>query len=346
MNPRVRAAGRRAAAALSLLAAPAAMAAAPPSPSYLYRLSDFNGPIPYNDVQLLADRAHDEVDALYGNQVRVFNGAGMQVYEFTHPSALGSPSDLAVDEEGDVFLLVAYPSAPSTARGWGIDRCDDRGELLATLPLSGLPEDLSTLHGDRLFYRQGRLFVLSRDQLRLAVFDTAGGYIKAYDLVPLLGLKDVDRFKNDILGAAMDREGRLLLTVPTLFRAFVVDLDGETRSFGRPGTVGGAFGVASGIAADDDGNLYVADRGRGVVMIFDPQFAFLREFGDEAGPGGLTRPTDLVLGNDAKLYVTQTRDRGVAIFRLDSAGRPAEGPDQAAPPAPAAGAPAPGGARP
>ena len=61
----------------------------------------------------------------------------------------------------------------------------------------------------------------------------------------------------------------------------------------------------------------MADKNRGVVLVFDPNLDFLTEFGSgDEGPSHLVRPTDLAMGSSGKLYVTQARDRGVAVFRL------------------------------
>ena len=109
--------------------------------------------------------------------------------------------------------------------------------------------------------------------------------------------------------------------------------DGELKAFGRVGSNPGAFGVVAGVAADDDGNILVADKGRGVVIVFDEQFRLVTEFGaEEEGPSGLARPAELALGRSGKLYVTQARERGVAVFRIG--GGAGEKPPDARPPGP------------
>ena len=134
-------------------------------------------------------------------------------------------------------------------------------------------------------------------------------------------MKDADRTKNDLAAFSMDGRGNMLLTIPTLFKAFVVSPDGKVLEVGHPGSAPGAFGVVAGIVGDEDGNLIVADKGRGVVMVFDPNLEFVTEFGSGAGHAGLVRPTDLALGRSGKLYVTQARDSGVAVLQLSRAGR-------------------------
>jgi hypothetical protein len=54
-------------------------------------------------------------------------------------------------------------------------------------------------------------------------------------------------------------------------------------------------------------------------MVFDAQLEIQAEFGTDDGPAGLSRPSDL-LYDDGKLYVTQSRDRGVSVFRVAAGG--------------------------
>jgi hypothetical protein len=77
------------------------------------------------------------------------------------------------------------------------------------------------------------------------------------------------------------------------------------------------FGNVSGIAKDDKGNYLVVERFRSVVMVFDKEFRFLKEFGYRGSkPENLARPNDVAVGNAGKIFVTQVRDRGVSVFHL------------------------------
>jgi hypothetical protein len=77
------------------------------------------------------------------------------------------------------------------------------------------------------------------------------------------------------------------------------------------------FGVVSGIARDDRGNCLVVERLRSVVMVFDKEFRFLKEFGYRGDkPGNLVRPSEVAVGNAGKIYVTQLMDRGISVFHV------------------------------
>lgn len=308
------------------------------SVNYLYNLSDFSGTVPYNDVKLYADRLNDEVYAVVGNSVRVFNASGMEIHHFDLDPGLGTVFDLAVDESGDLLLLGLSLDPADPRPGWSITRCNYRGQPVGRIAITGLPKELASFRPNVMLYGGGRIVLASLAQYQVVEINRSGAFQRAHDLAKLLGMKDADRSRNDIAAFSMDRRGHMLITVPTLFKAFVVSPEGKVRDVGHAGSAPGAFGVVAGIVADEHGNLIVADKGRGVVMVFDESLEFVTEFGSGGdGRGGLVRPTDLSLGASGKLYVTQARDRGVAVLTV----KPGRGK-----PEPGTGQPADGGSAP
>ncbi len=288
---------------------------------YLYDLSDFTGTIPYSDVKLFVDLPRDEVYAALGNTVRLFNSSGMEIYSFDLDPRYGTVFDLAVDEGGDILLLTVHSIPGRRLPDWEITRCDYRGAPVGTIEVSGLPEELDSFVPNLMGYHDGEIILASGPGLRVAVADRTGAFQRAYDLAALAGVPDDKRTDNDLFGFAVDPHGNILFTMATKFKAFVLSPDGAIASFGRPGSVPGSFGIASGIAADGHGHIFVADRLRGVVLVFDDKMQFVTEFGD--GTNGhlvLMTPRDLVSGDNGKVYVTQGRQIGVAVFRLDSGG--------------------------
>lgn len=311
---------RRAACALAgaLLCVPPAEAVAV---SYLYNLSDFSGTVPYDDVKLYADRRNDEVYAATGNSIRVFNASGMEAYRFDVDPRPGTVFDLAVEESGDLLLLTLSFDPARPGAGWFIARCDYRGDPVGRVTIANLPEELAAFRPNVLIDRGERLVLASLAQFQAVEIDRSGRFHRAFDLAKILGMKESERSKNDIAGFSMDARGNMLVSVPTMFKVFVIVPGGGTRSFGRAGSSPGAFGNIAGVVADERGNVIVADKARGVVMIFDDRLEFVTEFGSgDDGRPALTRPTDLALGPSGKLYVTQARERGVAVFKLDAEG--------------------------
>jgi hypothetical protein len=58
-------------------------------------------------ARLAADKQRNEICTLdqRENEVRIFKPSGMEVYKFGDDSGLASPVDLAVHEDGDIFVL-------------------------------------------------------------------------------------------------------------------------------------------------------------------------------------------------------------------------------------------------
>ena len=306
--------------ATSLFLAPfLAQASAEVRSTFLYNLANFYGKIPYNDVRIRVDRVRDDVYAVDRGIVRVFNDVGMEVFWFGDDPELAGIYDLALDEKGDIFLL-SYDFSDLGNPKYGVIRCNYRGEARERFAVSGLPKEFSRFFPNYMFYQNDTFFFLGSSNMTVVVTDRKGVFLKGYNLADILEIPEKDRPDTEIFGFSLDRAGNMLFTVPVLFKAFVVSPDGKVAgSFGKAGSAPGLFGIVSGIVADDQGNYLVVERLRSVVMIFDREFRFLKEFGYRGDkPGNLIRPSELALGNSGKLYVTQLRNRGVSVFSITS----------------------------
>lgn len=286
--------------------------------SFLYSLSNFNGKFPFNDVRVRTDRVRDEVYVIDRGIVHIFNNAGMEEFWFGDDREFGTIYDLAVDEKGDIFLLV-YESSQSGDRNCAIVRCNYRGEIKEKFSISGLPPEISAFSPDTLMYREGNCYLVNSGQGRAVVTDRKGVFQRDYDLYKAVNIPEKERADKELFGFSLDRAGNMLFTIPVLFKAYVVSPEGKMEaSFGRPGSAPGLFGVVSGIAADDLGNYLVVERLRSVVMVFDKELRFQHEFGyrGEGKPWNLVRPSELALGKTGIVYVNQLRGRGVSVFSL------------------------------
>jgi hypothetical protein len=304
-------------AALIFLAPFPAQASAEVEPAYLYSLANFFGKIPYNDVRVRVDKVRDEAYVVERGLVRVFNENGMEFFWFGDNPELESIYDLAVDEKGDLFLLSFAPSNPETPI-YFLLRCNYRGDVKEKMTVTGLPAGFSGFFPTHMFYRDGHFLFLSNSKMQVIITDRKGVFQKGYDLADIIEIPEKDRPNTEIFGFNLDSEGNMLFTVAVLFKAFVVSPDGKvTASFGKAGSSPGLFGVVGGIAKDDRGNYLVVERLRSVVMVFDKEFRFLKEFGYRGDkPGNLIRPNEVVVGNAGKIFVTQVRNRGVSVFSV------------------------------
>jgi len=84
----------------------------------------------------------------------------------------------------------------------------------------------------------------------------------------------------------------------------------EYELAGPGGAAGEAFGSVSGLAFDAAENLYVLDRGRRRVTVFDRAGHRVREFGE----GRLSIPMSLALADDGSVLVADLEKDGVVVF--------------------------------
>ena len=283
--------------------------------AFVYKLSNFTGTIPYGWSRVVSDRERNETYVLYQNTIRVFNESGMEIYRFGDDLDLGHIVDVSVDKNGDVLLL-AYKQSEGQPVG-GIIQCNYRGEPKADIELKNLPSQFSRFLPNRMICQGGEIYLASSMGLNIVVTDYQGNFKKGYDLLSLLELEEKDRGNLEILGFNVDREGNILFTVPTLFRACILSPDGKLNWFGKPGSGSGRFNIPAGIARDSKGNYLVVDKLKCAVMVFDKDFKFLTQFSERGyKPGYLIAPDEIAIDNGDRIYVTQVVKKGVSVFKL------------------------------
>ncbi|OHB25869.1 MAG: hypothetical protein A2X84_05120 [Desulfuromonadaceae bacterium GWC2_58_13] len=289
--------------------------------NFQYLLSDFSGPVPSQWARLDFDPRQQEIYTLNQsqNEVRIFNRQGMEIFAFGGDGSIVASIDIAVGDDGDIYML---------ARDFGrnaIQVLDYRGEPQRVIELQGLPEEFRGFNPDRMEYRDGRFYLLDSRMLCIVVMEAGGGFLKGYDLGPDFAKKaeeqDPEKKKAlapEISGFTVGSDGSLFFTVPTLFSAFRLNPAGVLDSFGTSGSGPGRFGVVSGVATDPRGNIYVADRLRSVVMIFDPAFVYLGEFGYRGD-----RPEDMIVPDDLaidpaenRVFVSQAANKGIGVYSI------------------------------
>jgi hypothetical protein len=313
--------------ALPLLV-PVNLALAGVTASFRYPLSNFSGPVRSQWAKLAVDRERNEIYSLRQrkNDIRVYDEHGMEIFVFG--DGLASAADISIGDDGDIFILTAgYKTAT-------VHLLDYRGDHVSEIPLQNVPAAFSKFTADRLVHSQGSLYLVDSDALMVIVTDEAGRFEEGHDLnehlkpfVPRLD-REPQQLANydwkmkkleyiELNGFTVDDQGNMFFTVPVLFSAFKLSVDGELTEFGRSGSGRGKFGVAAGIATDEMGYVYVSDRLRCVVMVFDRDLQFQTEFGYRGDqPYNLMVPDDLAIDSSGNVYVGQAANRGVSVFRV------------------------------
>jgi DNA-binding beta-propeller fold protein YncE len=283
---------------------------------YLYNLSNFSGVVSYSWAGLAVDDKNNEIYVIHSNEVDIYNDSGMKVYSFGNDEGLnGVVHDVAIAGDGSMFLLMTQ-----VRDNFSIIHCNYRGEPISEVKFRNFPSWFSNFTAGRIVYRAGNLYMADLLGLKKVVITNSNGFYKdSYDMNDILNLKEYEKkpgHELEIVGFNVDEEGNMLMTVPTIFRAFKVSPDRSVQSFGEAGSLPGQFNIVGGIASDEEGNYYVADTLKSTVMVYDKDFKFLMEFGHRGiQPGSLIAPKNLVIAH-GNVYVSQARDRGVSVFKI------------------------------
>ncbi|MCM2265374.1 MAG: hypothetical protein NDI73_09305 [Desulfuromonadales bacterium] len=289
--------------------------------NFQYLLSDFAGPVPSQWARLDFDPRQRELYTLDQslNEIRIYNQQGMEVYAFGGDGSIVAAADVALGDDGAIYLL-----ARDFQRN-GIQVLNFRGEPQAVITLGSLPEKYRNFNPDRMKYRDGLFYLLDSRELQIVVLKSAGTFHQAHDLAADFErmAKELDPEKKkalslEISGFNVGADGSIYFTAPTLFSAFRLKPDGVLAAFGSPGSGPGKFGVVSGIVVDPQGNIYVADRLRSVVMVFAPDFSFLGEFGYRGDrPEDMIVPDDLAIDAEKRrIFVAQAANKGVGVYTV------------------------------
>lgn len=298
---------------LIAILAPALLAMSPGKAfrlEYRFNLATIAGDIRTSAATLNVDRETQEVFVVGHGQVRVFNAAGMEVFRFGDDAALGTIYGVAALENGDL-LVVSYRDGKP-----GLLRCNFRGEIIEAVEFRGVPEAFRNFGPNRIAYQGGRVYLADETSMRVLLVDPGGDYLASYDLAEIIG-EGKKREDLGLNGFGVDQQdGSMLFTVAPLFRAFVVSLSGQVRSFGRPGSAPGHFGIVAGIGADPGGRYYVVDNLKGAVIVFDRDLKLVGQFGARGSrKDQLQGPTSVAVAGD-RVFVSQNGARGVAVYQV------------------------------
>jgi len=221
--------------------------------------------------------------------------------------ALASPVAVALGPEGSVFV------ADSVRKK--VFRLDRAGALIGTAIGSGLerPAGLAFDAGT------GRLYVADSVAHRIRIYGPDGAPIRTFG-----ERGTADSEFNAPTHLALDRSGVLLVTDALNYRVQAFDRDCRFLwKIGRQGDGSGDFAAPKGVAADSRGHVYVVDALFDAVQVFDGRGGnLLFGFGDHgAREGQFWLPGGLFIGPDDEIYVADSYNRRIEVFRTAPSGR-------------------------
>lgn len=304
------------------------------SASYLYRLSDFSGPVASMWARIAVDQAKGEIYTLNRSDsvIQIFNDTAMQVFDCGEDLALASSVDIAAAENGELFVLYRSPAAT-------VRHLNYRGELINEFKIVAAEQGLHRFNPVYLDYKGGNLYLADAEKMQVVVASTEGGIEHSFDFRKQIegqiraamkneDLRETQRKRledkltalkgADLTGFSVDTKGNIYFTIAPLFAAFRATDKAELEEFGTPGGAPGKFGVIASISADSEGNIFVSDRLRCVVLMFDTKFNFLTEFGYRGEqPDNLVVPDDIAIDErTGRIYVAQAANLGVSVFSI------------------------------
>ena len=229
-------------------------------------------------------------------------GAPNSLFEL---ESLSMPSDIAIDESGQSFVvdsgnaqIAIFDAAGTKTLALGMFGSED-GQLANPLGI-GLDEN-------------GDVYVADRGNGRVVMFDAKGRARKHFkieadgeDVVPV-----------DIAVGPKGKE--LFVTDNTGHRVVVVDARGNfLRAWGGEGEDDGQFRYPATIDIDAAGNIYVVDVLNARVQKFDAAGAHLLTIGERGGkPGTFYRPKGVAVDEAGNIYVSDSFLGAVQAFTPD-----------------------------
>lgn len=222
-------------------------------------------------------------------------------------AVLRCPIGVALDGAGGVFV-----SDSALAR---VFRLSLRGEVLGEVETPWVrPTGIAY---DR---RRRLLHVVDTGVHAVRVFAVEPS---GFRLVRTLGARGEGRGSfNFPTHVALGPDGTAYVTDSLNHRVQIFGPDGRlTGSFGQAGDGTGDFAKAKGVALDARGHVYVVDSLYDVVQVFDQSGRFLLAFGGSGRTAGgrpdglLWLPTGIVIGHEDRIYVADSGNSRIQVYR-------------------------------
>ncbi len=261
---------------------------------------------------LVADTGNDRVQA--------FAPTGELLWGFGRtgdgPGEFRRPMDLDLDPSGRIYV--------AELGGDRVQVFSARGELLRTIRGDGTPAGSFDGAAGVLASPAGDVYVADFYNDRVVRFAADGRFLGVLGRSGRL-LPGRLNYPTDV--AWLD--GRVVVGDAYNHRVQLFTPDGAAvgrwggpLGSGIPGARPGWFRVATGVATDHEGRVYVADFENHRIQVFTGDGALLTLFGSRgSGLGEFERPTDLDFGPDGRIYVVDFGNDRVQVFSALEAGR-------------------------
>ena len=223
------------------------------------------------------------------------------------PGSLGGPTDVAVDEDGNVFVTEYYSNRVRKYAPTGV-LLDEWGTTgTGNGELSG-PQSVAVDSA-------GNVYVAERNNARIQKFTNDGQFVTSWT-----GLGGGGPQLTDPTGIAIDAADRIYVVESGADRLQKFTANGAfLTTWGTSGSANGQFSAPFAVDVDSAGNVYVADRGNFRVQKFSTAGVHRKTWGSSgSGPGQFEDLHGLSVDHEgAVLVVDGSLDR---IQRFSSLG--------------------------
>ena len=212
--------------------------------------------------------------------------------EFTPEAAVGAGVDVAVDEQGHIYVTTA-----------NVKKYDKEGKFVTQWGKLGKGEGEIDVPTGIAVDKEGNVYVNDFRNRRIQKFDKDGNFLIQW-------IPDPPGAPGSI---AIDGEGNVYVS---LFEADdhniqKFDTNGKLlMTWGGTGSGDGQFaGQIEDIAIDQDGNLYVTDSYNHRIQKFDSNGNFVAKFGGESsdeGKGQFNDPQGVAVDSQGNIYVVDS----------------------------------------
>lgn len=230
-------------------------------------------------------------------RIQVFEPSGTFIRKFNND---WSPHGIETDSAGNYYV---------TAREWaGFSVFNSTGTRTAVRGQNGGGSGNGQFNPVGLAVGNGKVFACDWDNHRIAVFSTAGTWIKNFGTH--------QSAEQDTHGIAVDANGNIFISYhqANVIYKFSPELT-FIKSFGSSGSGDGQFNGVLEMAIGPNQRLYVVDHSGHRVQYFDLDGNFLGKFGGEGTTNGKFKfPWGIAVGKDNKVYVADRDNHRIQVF--------------------------------
>ncbi|MDD4051541.1 MAG: NHL repeat-containing protein [candidate division Zixibacteria bacterium] len=262
-------------------------------------------------ARITVDRSHQEIYvADVGNgRVLIFDDRGTLRFQFSTIAQCGSPIDLAVGPQGQIFVL------GTVSDGRQVFVYDYDGLFLREINVgdsaAGAGSDIAGIAVDDA----NLVYALDQAGLRVICVRDDGTFVHQF---PILADVDSTQRAELVFGSPTIVGDQLFLPVSSRGTVYRYSLQGDiSGTIGHGGTGIGELNFPVAAAVADNGLIMVLDKHRFNVECFSPAGKFLGEFGGKGiSPGWFFHPTWLTVDGQDQVYVGQIFKNKIQLCRI------------------------------